>query len=81
MRQWWERTLEDMDNLDPWQSLVQIKMETVWLTLMDGLWQNLKGGNGPTLALLDLSAVFNIVNHGILLDCSKGLKIGSSILW
>lgn len=49
-------------------------METVLITLVDDRWSWNQSG-ASILALLDLSEVFDIVDHGIPLDWLSGFRI------
>lgn len=64
------RTLFEADCLDHFQLgfWTGYGTETVFVTLLDDLWQGLDGNCTFILVLLDLSSVFNTINHNILLD-------------
>ena len=71
--------LEEMDSLDPYQlrprPYNRTEMELV--TAQDDLLKEADMGNITLLALLDLSAAFDTINHGILLGKLLGLGIGA----
>lgn len=68
-----QRSLEDIDYLDPFLSAFRSRYgtEIALVMPMDDLWQEQDGGSASIFGLLDLSACFNTINHGILLG---GLK-------
>lgn len=48
--------------------------------MVDNLKKNLDSGNVSLLFLLDLSELFNIVDHGSLLGCLSDLGLGRTVL-
>ncbi|KAF7237117.1 putative RNA-directed DNA polymerase from transposon BS [Varanus komodoensis] len=54
--------------------------ESALVTLYDDLCKEKDRGSASLLVLLDLSAAFNTINHGILLDRLAGLGVGGTAL-
>uniref|UniRef100_A0A803TXA5 Reverse transcriptase domain-containing protein n=1 Tax=Anolis carolinensis TaxID=28377 RepID=A0A803TXA5_ANOCA len=53
---------------------------TALVALVDDLRRELDRGSVSLLVLLDLSAAFDTINHGILLGCLAGMGLGGTIL-
>ena len=51
------------------------------VALADDLRLNIDRGHVSLLVLLDLSAAFDTIDYGILLDRLRGLGIGGTVLW
>ncbi|KAF7251184.1 Brother of CDO [Varanus komodoensis] len=68
--------LDETDYLDPFQSCFRPRYctESALVTLYDDLCR----GSASLLVLLDLSAAFTTIDHGILLDRLAGLGVGST---
>ncbi|XP_053112164.1 uncharacterized protein LOC128327386 [Hemicordylus capensis] len=73
-----QKVLDDTDYLDPSQSGFHpgYGTETALVFLVDDLHQEPDSGSASLLDLLDLSATFDTVNHGILLDRLLSMGIG-----
>ncbi|XP_061477607.1 uncharacterized protein LOC133381973, partial [Rhineura floridana] len=74
--------LEEADYLDPFQSGFRTGhgTETALVALVDDMRRALDRGEHTFLILLDLSAAFDTVDHGILLSRLEGLGIGGTVL-
>ncbi|XP_061484291.1 cilia- and flagella-associated protein 95 isoform X2 [Rhineura floridana] len=74
---------DEADYLDPFQSGFRTGhgTETALVALVDDLRRALDRGEHAFLVLLDLSAAFDTVDHGILLDRLEGMGIGGIVLW
>lgn len=55
-------------------------MPTVLVVMLDDLLREADWGSETLFVFRDLSAVFDIVNHWILLDCLTRLEIGELAL-
>ena len=64
--------LEEVDYLDAFQSAL--------VALVDDLRQELDRGSVSLLVLLDLSAAFDTIDHGILLGCHSQMGLGGTVL-
>ena len=67
--------LDETDFLDPFQSGFRpgFGTETALVALYDDLCRERDRGSVTLLILLDLSAAFNAIDHGVLLDRLAGL--------
>uniref|UniRef100_A0A8C6XR48 Reverse transcriptase domain-containing protein n=1 Tax=Naja naja TaxID=35670 RepID=A0A8C6XR48_NAJNA len=74
--------LEETDYLDPYQSGFRpgFSTETALVALLDDLWRARDRGFSSVLVLLDLSAAFDTIDHGILLRRLVGLGVGGTVL-
>uniref|UniRef100_A0A803TC32 Reverse transcriptase domain-containing protein n=1 Tax=Anolis carolinensis TaxID=28377 RepID=A0A803TC32_ANOCA len=74
--------LVDTDFLDPAQSALRPGhgTETALVALVDDLRRELDRGSVSLLVLLDLSAAFDTVDHGILLGRLAGMGLGGTVL-
>uniref|UniRef100_A0A8D2J6W7 Reverse transcriptase domain-containing protein n=1 Tax=Varanus komodoensis TaxID=61221 RepID=A0A8D2J6W7_VARKO len=72
--------LDETDYLDPFQSGFRpgYGTESALVALYDDLCRERDRGNSSMLVLLDLSAAFNTIDHGILLDRLAGLGVGGT---
>ena len=75
--------LDETDFLDPFQSGFRpgFGTETALVALFDDLCQERDRGSVTLLILLDLSAAFDTISHGVLLDRLAGLGVGGTVLW
>ena len=64
-----QELLDETNTLDPFQSGFRPRYgtETAVVALMDDLMREADGGNMSLLVLLDISAAFDTIDHGILL--------------
>uniref|UniRef100_A0A8D2LLU3 Reverse transcriptase domain-containing protein n=1 Tax=Varanus komodoensis TaxID=61221 RepID=A0A8D2LLU3_VARKO len=74
--------LDETDYLDPFQSGFRPRYgtESALVALYDDLCRERDRGSASLLVLLDLSAAFNTIDHGILLDRLAGLGVGGTAL-
>ncbi|XP_061490034.1 tRNA-splicing endonuclease subunit Sen15 isoform X1 [Rhineura floridana] len=74
--------LDETDYLDPYQSGFRTGhgTETALVALVDDMRRALDRGEFTFLVLLDLSAAFDTVDHGILLDRLESLGLGGTVL-
>ncbi|KAF7241729.1 putative RNA-directed DNA polymerase from transposon BS [Varanus komodoensis] len=74
--------LEETDYLDPFQSGFRpgYSTESALVALYDDLCREKDRGSTSLLVLLDLSAAFDTIDHGILLDRLAGLGVGGTAL-
>uniref|UniRef100_A0A803SUT5 Reverse transcriptase domain-containing protein n=1 Tax=Anolis carolinensis TaxID=28377 RepID=A0A803SUT5_ANOCA len=74
--------LEDMDFLDQSQSGFRpgFSTETALVALVDDLRRELDRGSVTLLVLLDISAAFDTIDHGILLERLSGMGLGGTAL-
>uniref|UniRef100_A0A8D2LN46 Reverse transcriptase domain-containing protein n=1 Tax=Varanus komodoensis TaxID=61221 RepID=A0A8D2LN46_VARKO len=74
--------LEETDYLDPFQSGFRpgYSTESALVALYDDLCREKDRGSTSLLILLDLSAAFDTIDHGILLDRLAGLGVGGTAL-
>ena len=74
--------LNETSALDPFQSGFRPchSIETALVTLFDGLLREADRGKTSLLILLDISATFDTVDHGILLGRLSKLGIGGLAL-
>ncbi|KAF7253384.1 hypothetical protein EYD10_00388 [Varanus komodoensis] len=74
--------LDETDYLDPVQSGFRpgYGTESALVTLYDDLCREKDRGSASLLVLLDLSAAFDTIDHGILLDRLAGLGVGGTAL-
>ncbi|KAF7239262.1 WD repeat-containing protein 90 [Varanus komodoensis] len=74
--------LDETDYLDPFQSGFRpgYGTESALVTLYDDLCRERDRGSASLLVLLDLSAAFNTIDHGILLDRLARLGVGGTAL-
>lgn len=59
---------------------MRFSIETAVVTLVDNLWQNQDGGGKSILVLLNSTAAFSTVNHGVLLGQLWGPEVGANVL-
>ncbi|KAF7250967.1 putative RNA-directed DNA polymerase from transposon BS [Varanus komodoensis] len=74
--------LDETDYLDPFQSGFRpgYSTESALVALYDDLCREKDRGSTSLLVLLDLSAAFDTIDHGILLDRLAGLGVGGTAL-
>ncbi|KAF7247075.1 putative RNA-directed DNA polymerase from transposon BS [Varanus komodoensis] len=74
--------LEETDYLDPFQSgfRPRYSTESALVALYDDLCREKDRGSASLLVLLDRSAAFDTIDHGILLDRLAGLEVGGTAL-
>ncbi|KAF7252893.1 putative RNA-directed DNA polymerase from transposon BS [Varanus komodoensis] len=74
--------LDETDYLDPLQSGFRpgYGTESALVALYDDLCREKDRGSASLLVLLDLSAAFDTIDHGILLDRLAGLGVGGTAL-
>ncbi|KAF7251566.1 Zinc finger FYVE domain-containing protein 26 [Varanus komodoensis] len=74
--------LDETDYLDPFQSGFRPRYgtESALVALYDDLCREKDRGSASLLVLLDLSAAFDTIDHGILLDRLAGLGVGGTAL-
>ncbi|KAF7245513.1 putative RNA-directed DNA polymerase from transposon BS [Varanus komodoensis] len=74
--------LDETDYLDPFQSSFRpgYGPESALVALYDDLCREKDRGSASLLVLLDLSAAFDTIDHGILLDRLAGLGVGGTAL-
>ncbi|KAF7254640.1 putative RNA-directed DNA polymerase from transposon BS [Varanus komodoensis] len=74
--------LDETDYLDPFQSGFRpgYSTESALVALYDDLCREKDRGSSSLLVLLDLSAAFDTIDHGILLDRLAGLGVGGTAL-
>ncbi|KAF7246760.1 Reelin [Varanus komodoensis] len=74
--------LEETDYLDPFQSGFRpgYGTESALVTLYDDLCRERARGSASLLVFLDLTAAFDTIDHGILLDRLAGLGVRSTAL-
>ncbi|KAF7254198.1 hypothetical protein EYD10_01049 [Varanus komodoensis] len=72
--------LDETDYLDPFQSGFRpgYGTESALVALYDDLCREKDRGSASLLVLLDLSAAFDTIDHGILLDRLAGLGVGGT---
>ena len=77
-----QRFLEEVDYLDQFQSGFRFGCgtEIALVSLLDDLRQELDRGSVSLLVLLDLSAAFNTINHGILPGHLSGMGLELSLI-
>ncbi|KAF7250584.1 CDC42 small effector protein 2-A [Varanus komodoensis] len=75
-----QESLDETDYLDPFQSGFRpgYGTESALVTLYDDLCRERDRGSASLLVLLDLSAAFDTIDHGILLDRLRGLGVGGT---
>ncbi|KAF7238147.1 Sperm-associated antigen 17 [Varanus komodoensis] len=73
--------LDETDYLDPFQSGFRpgYGTESALVALYDDLCRERDRGSASLLVLLDLSAAFDTINHGILLNRLVGLGVGGTV--
>ncbi|KAF7249630.1 putative RNA-directed DNA polymerase from transposon BS [Varanus komodoensis] len=74
--------LDETDYLDSFQSGFRPRYgtESAFVALYDDLCRERDRGSASLLVLLDLSAAFDTIDHGILLDRLAGLGVGGTAL-
>ena len=77
-----QRVLEEADYLDPFQSGFRpgFGTETALVALVDDLRRGMDRGSASLLVLLDLSAAFDTIDHGVLLGRLAELGLGGTVL-
>ncbi|KAF7252107.1 putative RNA-directed DNA polymerase from transposon BS [Varanus komodoensis] len=83
--EWWRdnsKHSDETDYLDPFQSGFRPRYgtESALVALYDDLCREKDRGSASLLVLLDLSAAFDTIDHGILLDRLAGLGVGGTAL-
>ncbi|KAF7254753.1 Formin-2, partial [Varanus komodoensis] len=75
--------LDETDYLDPFQSsfIPGYGTESALVALYNDLCRERDRGSASLLVLLDLSAAFDTINHGILLNRLAGLGVGGTAWW
>ncbi|KAF7237689.1 Patatin-like phospholipase domain-containing protein 2 [Varanus komodoensis] len=75
--------LDETDYLDPFQSGFRpgYGTESALVALYDDLCREKDRGSASLLVFLDLSAAFDTIDHGILLDRLAGLGVGTALQW
>ncbi|KAF7242950.1 putative RNA-directed DNA polymerase from transposon BS [Varanus komodoensis] len=75
--------LDETDYLDPFQSGFRpgYGTESALVALYDDLCRERDRGSASLLVLLDLSAAFDTIDHGILLNRIAGLGVGGTAWW
>ncbi|KAK9396605.1 RNA-directed DNA polymerase from mobile element jockey-like [Crotalus adamanteus] len=76
------RSLDETNYLDPFQSGFRpgYSTETALVALTDDLWRARDRGYSSILVLLDLSAAFDTIDHGILLRRLGEVGVGGTVL-
>ncbi|XP_070800926.1 uncharacterized protein, partial [Pituophis catenifer annectens] len=74
--------LDESAYLDPYQSGFRpgYSTETALVALVDDLWRARDRGCSSVLVLLDLSAAFDTIDHGIMLHRLEELGVGGTVL-